>query len=153
MSQSSAWPSSSSNRHMKQYSLTSNCWQQSFGKCDHSGKRRQQDSNINQNQASSFSFNNRHIIKQHSPEKNYWTQPFGKFDDSGKRWRQEAHSNQNQASSLKFSGMNLGDVMKVTVMEEMKNLKMSKDVPLDLSMKSWNHAKKNEFSAFKKRSE
>ena len=120
---------------MKQYSLTNNCWQQSFGKCDHSGKRRQQDSNINQNQASSSSFSNRHI-KQHSPEKNYWTQPFGKFDDSGKRWRQAAHSNQNQSSSLKFSGMNLGDVMKITVMEEMKNLKMSKDVPLDLSLKS-----------------
>ena len=66
-----------------------------------------------------------------------------------------AHSNQNQASSLKFSGMNLGDVMKVTVNEEMRNLKMTKDVPLDLShKKSWNHAKKNDFSvSFKRRSE
>ena len=31
--------------------------------------------------------------------------------------------------------MNLGDVMKVTVMEEMKILKMTKDTPLDLSVK------------------
>ena len=44
---------------------------------------------------------------------------------------QVAHT--NQASSLKFSGMNLGDVMKVTVMEEMSILKMTKDQPLDLS--------------------
>ena len=44
---------------------------------------------------------------------------------------QAAHT--NQASSLKFSGMNLGDVMKVTVMEEMTILKMTKDQPLDLS--------------------
>ena len=66
-----------------------------------------------------------------------------------------AHSNQNQASNLKFSGMNLGDVMKMTVNEEMRNLKMTKDVPLDLSLKkSWNHAKKNDFSvSFKRRSE
>ena len=47
---------------------------------------------------------------------------------------QVAHT--NQASSLKFSGMNLGDVMKVTVMEEMKILKMTKDTPLDLSVKN-----------------
>ena len=47
---------------------------------------------------------------------------------------QEAHT--NQAASLKFSGMNLGDVMKVTVMEEMTTLKMTKDKPLDLSAKS-----------------
>ena len=152
MSHSSAWPSFSSNCQIKHQSITNNYWQQSFGKCDYSGKRRQQEASSNQNNASSFSFSNRHT-KQHSPEKNYWTQSFGKFDNSGKRWRQEAHSNQNQASSLKFSGMNLGDVMKITVMEEMKNLKMSKDVPLDLSLKSWNHAKKNEFSSFKKRSE
>ena len=142
--------SHSSKRHMKQHSLANNYWQQSFGKCDHSGKRRQQEANSNQNQTSSFNFSKRHI-KQHSSENNYWTRSFGKYDKSGKR--QEAHSNQNQASSLKFSGMNLGDVMKVTVMEEMKNLKMSKDVPLDLSMKSGNQARKNEFSLFKKRSE
>lgn len=53
---------------------------------------------------------------------------------------QTAHT--NQAASLKFSGMNLGDVMKVTVMEEMTFLKMIKDKPLDLSDKSkfqsWN---------------
>ena len=49
---------------------------------------------------------------------------------------QGAHTNQSKASSLKFSGMNLGDVMKVTVMEEMKILKMTKDTPLDLSVKN-----------------
>ena len=49
---------------------------------------------------------------------------------------QVAHTNQNKASSLKFSGMNLGDVMKVTVMEEMNILKMTKDTPLDLSVKN-----------------
>ena len=48
---------------------------------------------------------------------------------------QVPHTNQSKASSLKFSGMNLGDVMKVTVMEEMKILKMTKDTPLDLSVK------------------
>ena len=51
-----------------------------------------------------------------------------------------AHSNQRQASSLKFSGMTLGDVMKVTVMEEMKILEMTKDVPLDLSVKNKFHS-------------
>ena len=51
-----------------------------------------------------------------------------------------AHSNQRQASSLKFSGMNLGDVTKVTVMEEMKILEMTKDVPLDLSVKNKFHS-------------
>ena len=66
-----------------------------------------------------------------------------------------AHSNQGQGSSLKFSGMNLGDVMKMTVNEEMRNLKMTKDAPLDLSLKkSWNHPKKNDYSvSFKRRSE
>ena len=147
MSHGSNWSSFSSNHHMKQHSPASNYWQQSFGKCDYSGKRTQQEGNNNQNQASSFSVSNRHI-KQHFPENNCWPRSFGKCNNSGER--NEAHSNQNQASSLKFSGMNLGDVMKVTVMEEMKNLKMSKDVPLDLSMKSG--SKKNEFSLFKKRS-
>ena len=150
MSHGSDWSSFSSNHHMKQHSPANHYWPQSFGKCDYSGKKRQQQASSNQNQASSISFSNRHI-KQHSSENNYWTQSFGKCENSGKR--NEAHSNQNQASSLKFSGMNLGDVMKVTVMEEMKNLKMSKDVPLDLSMKSGNHKKKNEFSLFKKRSQ
>ena len=65
------------------------------------------------------SFSSNHHMKQHSPANHYWPQSFGKCENSGKR--NEAHSNQNQASSLKFSGMNLGDVMKVTVMEEMKN--------------------------------
>ena len=66
-----------------------------------------------------------------------------------------AHSNQGQGSSLKFSGMNLGDVMKMTVNEEMRNLKMTKDAPLDLSLKkSWNQPKKNDYSvSFKRRSE
>eukprot|EP00092_Neocalanus_flemingeri_P047881 GFUD01054408.1.p1 GENE.GFUD01054408.1~~GFUD01054408.1.p1 ORF type:complete len:128 (-),score=23.38 GFUD01054408.1:2-385(-) len=35
----------------------------------------------------------------------------------------------------RFSGMNLGDVMRITVMKEMDKLKMSNDKPLDLSSK------------------
>ena len=34
-----------------------------------------------------------------------------------------------------FSGMNLGDVMRVTVMQEMDHLKMNRNKPLDLSCK------------------
>ena len=37
----------------------------------------------------------------------------------------------------RFSGMNLGDVMRITVMKEMDQLKMSNDKPLDLSFKPW----------------
>ena len=37
--------------------------------------------------------------------------------------------------------MNLGDVMKVTVMEEMEKLKMSKEKPLDLTVKPLNFSK------------
>ena len=38
--------------------------------------------------------------------------------------------------------MNLGDVMKVTVMEEMDHLKMYRNEPMDLSNKPWNLSKK-----------
>ena len=38
--------------------------------------------------------------------------------------------------------MGLGDIMKVTVMEEMSSLKMSKEIPLDLSMKPLNLTEK-----------
>ena len=36
----------------------------------------------------------------------------------------------------RFSGMNFGDVMRITVMKEMDQLNMSKEQPLDLSKKS-----------------
>ena len=49
---------------------------------------------------------------------------------------------QRDTTTPRFSGMNLGDVMKVTVMEEMKNLKMNRNEPLDLSNKPWNLSKK-----------
>ena len=44
--------------------------------------------------------------------------------------------------------MNLGDVMKVTVMEEMSKLKMSKEKPLDLSIKPLNFANKKQMFNF-----
>ena len=50
----------------------------------------------------------------------------------------------NQSFGPKFSGMNLGDIMKITVLEEMENLKMFRDKPLDLSVKPWNLAKRKE---------
>ena len=46
-------------------------------------------------------------------------------------------------TAAKFSGMNLGDIMRVTVMEEMNHLKMFTEKPLDLSVKPWNIAIKN----------
>jgi len=42
----------------------------------------------------------------------------------------------DQNFTPRFSGMNLGDVMKITVMKEMEKLNMTKDKPLDLSKKS-----------------
>ena len=44
---------------------------------------------------------------------------------------------------VKFSGMNPGDIVRVTVMEEMNHLNISRDKPLDLIAKPWNLAKKN----------
>ena len=41
----------------------------------------------------------------------------------------------------RFSGMNLGDIMRVTVMQEMETLKMNKSKPLDLSCKPLNLSK------------
>ena len=38
--------------------------------------------------------------------------------------------------------MSLGDIMRVTVMEEMGKLNMSNQEPLDLSNKPWNLSKK-----------
>ena len=42
-----------------------------------------------------------------------------------------------------FSGMSLGDVMRVTVLQEMDKLNMNKSKPMDLSCKPWN-LKKND---------
>ena len=42
----------------------------------------------------------------------------------------------DQDLAPRFSGMNFGDVMKITVMKEMESLKMMSDHPLDLSKKS-----------------
>eukprot|EP00090_Calanus_glacialis_P011978 TRINITY_DN20418_c0_g1_i1.p1 TRINITY_DN20418_c0_g1~~TRINITY_DN20418_c0_g1_i1.p1 ORF type:complete len:129 (-),score=28.29 TRINITY_DN20418_c0_g1_i1:72-458(-) len=52
---------------------------------------------------------------------------------------QEPHSSHpiDQDIAPRFSGMNFGDVMRITVMKEMDQLKMTKDQPLDLSNKSW----------------
>ena len=49
----------------------------------------------------------------------------------------------HQHTAAKFSGMSLGDIMRVTVMEEMNHLNMSTDKPLDLSVKPRSLAKKN----------
>ena len=49
---------------------------------------------------------------------------------------------QKEFTTPRFSGMNLGDVMKVTVMEEMDHLKMYRNEPMDLSNKPWNLTKK-----------
>ena len=49
---------------------------------------------------------------------------------------------QRDRTTPRFSGMNLGDVMKVTVMKEMSALKMSNNKPLDLSDKPLNMSKK-----------
>ena len=49
----------------------------------------------------------------------------------------------HQDTAAKFSGMSLGDIMRVTVMEEMNHLNMSTDKPLDLSVKPRSLAKKN----------
>ena len=76
--------------------------------------------------------------KSSSSSRSTWSQFQSQNPNSGKC--PVAHSNQRQASSLKFSGMNLGDVTKVTVMEEMKILEMTKDVPLDLSVKNKFHS-------------
>ena len=49
-------------------------------------------------------------------------------------------------AKVKFSGMNPGDVVRdvrVTVMEEMNHLNISRDKPLDLIAKPWNLAKTN----------
>ena len=54
--------------------------------------------------------------------------------------------NQQHHYGAKFSGMNLGDVMKVVVMEEMSKLKMSKEKPLDLTLKPMNLVRKKENS-------
>lgn len=51
---------------------------------------------------------------------------------------------QQQHNEAKFSGMNLGDVMKVIVMEEMSKLKMSKEKPLDLTVKPLNFTQKKQ---------
>ena len=111
--------------------------------------------NLKMSQRSAWSScSSKRDTKQHSPSNNNWPPSFGKCDTFGKGRHLEAHSNQNKASSLKFSGMNPGCVMKMIINEEMRNLKMTKDVPLDLSRKSWNHTKKNDFSVpFKRRSE
>ena len=42
----------------------------------------------------------------------------------------------DQDLAPRFSGMNFGDVMKITVMKEMETLKMTSENPLDLSKKS-----------------
>ena len=42
----------------------------------------------------------------------------------------------DQDLAPRFSGMNFGDVMKITVMKEMETLKMTSQNPLDLSKKS-----------------
>ena len=46
-----------------------------------------------------------------------------------------------QHYGAKFYGMNLGDIMKITVREEMSKLKMSKEKPLDLTVKNCTHIK------------
>ena len=46
---------------------------------------------------------------------------------------------------VKFSGMNPGDIVRVTVMEEMNHLNISRDKPLDLIAKPWNLAKNKLF--------
>ena len=51
--------------------------------------------------------------------------------------------NNNTIFSSKFSGMNLGDVMKVTVMEEMTKLNMTQNKPMDLSDKPKDFSKNN----------
>ena len=43
----------------------------------------------------------------------------------------------------RFSGMSLGDVMKVTVMQEMEQLNMERSKPLDLSCKAISFSMKN----------
>ena len=43
----------------------------------------------------------------------------------------------------RFSGMTLGEVMRVTVMEEMTKLNMTKDKPMDLSDKPMDFSKKS----------
>ena len=50
---------------------------------------------------------------------------------------------QRDRTTPKFSGMNFGDLMKVTVMEEMENLKMYRNEPMDLSNKPWNLSNKS----------
>ena len=63
-------------------------------------------------------------------------------------WSDNGHNQQfkwpKQQSNFypKFSGMGMGDIMKVTVLEEMKILKMAHSEPLDLSDKPINYAKK-----------
>merc|ERR1712106_207469 len=58
------------------------------------------------------------------------------FPLQGRRRISHKSSSSNSTNfSSKFSGMNLGDVMRVTVMEEMSKLNMTQNKPMDLSDK------------------
>eukprot|EP00092_Neocalanus_flemingeri_P009508 GFUD01010236.1.p1 GENE.GFUD01010236.1~~GFUD01010236.1.p1 ORF type:complete len:153 (-),score=23.13 GFUD01010236.1:14-472(-) len=67
---------------------------------------------------------------------------------NGDPWRQRTCNTNNTNSSSdrdmvpRFSGMNLGDVMRITVLQEMDKLNMNKSKPLDLSCKAWDLKKR-----------